>query len=52
MIMADLLLREGEAQFAKTLLDCAERNRQTFDESAESPWDSFLRWLLEVEDTR
>ncbi len=52
MIMADLLLREGEAQFAKTLRDCAERNRQTFDESAESPWDSFLRWLLEVEDTR
>ena len=43
--MADLLTREGEPQFAKTLRDCAERNRQTFDESAESHWDSFLQWL-------
>lgn len=50
--MADLLTREGEPQLAKTLRDCAERNRQTFDEYAESPWDSFLRWLLQVKDTR
>lgn len=45
LVMADLLTREGEPKFAKTLRDCAERNIKTFDESAESHWDSFLRWL-------
>jgi hypothetical protein len=52
MIMAELLLREGEAQFAKTLRDCAERNRQTFGEYEDSPWDSFLQWLLEAGSTQ
>lgn len=49
--MAGLLTREGEPQFAKTLRDCAERNRQTFGEYEESPWDSFLQWLLEAGST-